>query len=258
LMIRALAEASRLFAHQDWLDLALASYRSISESMVDGRLPHSVLGDSRLFPGLSSDYAAMINAALSCYQATQDKAFVEDARRWLAALGRWHRTADGNYALSASDGADVIVRVRGDQDEAIPSATSQIVEAIARLAVVTGDETLRQHAQKIAENALGRVLQQRYGQAGVLNSASLVLEPMRLILVTPDKDDKLMESASRFPDPRRTDIWIEFNKNKKIELVPGAGEVTMKKPAAYLCRGLVCLAPVETAGELETQLRPVP
>jgi uncharacterized protein YyaL (SSP411 family) len=258
LMIRALAEASRLFAHQDWLDLALVSYRSISESMVDGRLPHSVLGDSRLFPGLSSDYAAMINAALSCYQATQDEAFVEDARRWLVALGRWHRTADGNYALSASDGADVIVRVRGDQDEAIPSATGQIVEAIARLAVVTGDETLRQHAEKIAENALGRVLQQRYGQAGVLNSASLMLEPMKLILVTPDKDDELMELASRFPDPRRTDIWIEFNKNKKIELVPGAGEVTIKKPAAYLCRGLVCLAPVETAGKLETLLRPVP
>jgi uncharacterized protein len=132
------------------------------------------------------------------------------------------------------------------------------VEAIARLAVVTGDETLRQHAEKIAENALGRVLQQRYGQAGVLNSASLMLEPMKLILVTPDKDDELMELASRFPDPRRTDIWIEFNKNKKIELVPGAGEVTIKKPAAYLCRGLVCLAPVETAGKLETLLRPVP
>lgn len=256
LMIRALAEAGRAFERKDWLDCSLIAYRSISESMVDERLPHSVLGDSRLFPGLSSDYAAMINAALSLYQATQDEAFVTDARHWLAALDEWHRTEDGNYALSASDSADVIVRVRGDQDEAIPSATSQIIEAISRLAIVTSDETLRQHAERIAENALGRVLQQRYGQAGVLNSASLLLEPVKLVLVTPDKEHSLMQVANRHPDPRRVDIWIPFDREKKIVLVPGGGEITIKKPAAYLCRGLVCLAPVETEGALEALLRP--
>jgi uncharacterized protein YyaL (SSP411 family) len=258
LMIRSLAEAARAFERKDWLDLALTSYRSICDSMVDGRLPHSVLGNSRLFPGLSSDYAAMINAAISCNQATQDAAFVQDARHWLAMLDKWHTTEDGNYALSASDSTDVIVRVRGDQDEAIPSATGQIIEAISRLAAVTADERLRQHAERIAENALGRVLQQRYGQAGVLNSASLLLEPMKLVLVTPDRDHPLMQSARRHPDPRRVDIWIPFNKGKKVELVPGGGEVIIKKPAAYLCRGLVCLAPVETAKALEALLRPTP
>ncbi len=256
LMIRALAEAGRAFERRDWLDLSLTAYRSISESMIDGRLPHSVLGDSRLFPGLSSDYAAMINAALSLYQATQDGTYIDDARHWLTMLDKWHRTDDGNYALSASDSADVIIRVRGDQDEAIPSATGQIMEAIARLAVVTSDETLRQHAERIAENALGRVLQQRYGQAGVLNSASLLLEPMKLVLVTPEKNHPLMQVADRHPDPRRVDIWIPFNKDKKIELVPGGGETTIKKPAAYLCRGLVCLAPVATEEALEALLRP--
>jgi len=258
LMIRALAEAGRIFERPDWLELGANAYRSISESMVDGRLPHSVLGDSRLFPGLSSDYAAMISAALSLYQATQEKAYIKDARQWLAMLDRWHKTEDSNYALSASDSADVIIRVRGDQDEAIPSATSQIVEAMTRLATVTGDEELRQNAEHIAENALGRVLQQRYGQAGVFNSASLLLEPMKLVIVTPDRSHALMKLADRTPDPRRTDIWIGFRKGKKMELVPGSDEVTIKKPAAYLCRGFVCLAPAETTEELEALLRPNP
>ena len=258
LMIRGLAEAARVFDRADWLDMALRCYHSISESMVNGRLPHSVLGDSRLFPGLSSDYAAMINAALSLYQATQDEIFIADARHWLAALDTWHRTEDGGYALSAADSADVIIRVRGDQDEAIPSATSQIIEAMTRLAVATGDDSLRQRAETIAEKALGRVLQQQYGQAGVLNSASLLLEPMKLVLVTPRGDHELRQSADHCPDPRRTDIWIEFRKDEKIELVPGGGVVTIKKPAAYLCRGLVCLAPVETAAELESLLRRAP
>ena len=118
LMIRALAEAARLFQRKDWLDLALGAYRSISESMVDGRLPHSVLEQSRLFPGLSSDYASMINAAISLYEVTQDKAFLDDAALWLQSLDRWHLTEDGNHALSAIDSADVIIRPPNDPSEA--------------------------------------------------------------------------------------------------------------------------------------------
>ncbi|MBA8877859.1 thioredoxin domain-containing protein [Phyllobacterium myrsinacearum] len=258
LMIRALAEAARLLERDDWLGLALASYRSISESMVDGRLPHSVLEKSRLFPCLSSDYASMINAAISLYEATYEKAFLDDAARWLHSLDLWHLTEDGNHALSASDSTDVIIRVRGDQDEAIPSATGQIIEAITRLATATTDHTLQQRAEQLAENALGRVLEQRYGQAGVINSASLLLEPMKLVLVAPDKDHPLLRLAARYPDPRRIDIWIKFKEAATIELVPGSGEITIKKPAAYLCRGFICLAPVETAEALEALLKPQP
>ncbi|MGH6862309.1 MAG: thioredoxin domain-containing protein, partial [Phyllobacterium sp.] len=239
LMIRSLAEASRVFGQRQWLELAIGIYRSISESMIAGRLPHSVLGRSRLFPGLSSDYAAMMNAALSLHQATQDGSYIADARRWLEALDAWHATEMNDFALSASDSGDVIVRVRGDQDEAIPSATSQIIEAMLRLAVVTGDDALRQRVEHVGENALGRALQQNYGQAGILNSASLLLEPMKLVLVTPDKEHELVALADRLPDPRRTDLWIEYQEGRRIELVPGGGEVDVKKPAAYLCRGIV-------------------
>lgn len=256
LIIRALAEAARLFGRDDWLALALGAYRSISESMIDGRLPHSVLEQSSLFPGLSSDYASMINAAISLYEVTQDKVFLDDAARWFHSLDRWHLTEDGNHALSAIDSTDVIIRVRGDQDEAIPSATGQIIEAVTRLATATSDYTLQQRAEQLAENALGRVLEQRFGQAGVLNSASLLLEPMKLVLVTPDKNHPLRHLANDYPDPRRTDIWIEFKQNTAIELVPGGGEIIIKKPAAYLCRGFVCLAPVETAEALAALLKP--
>ncbi len=258
LMIRAVAEAGRVFDRSDWLELATTAYRTITESMVEGRLPHSVLGDSRLFPGISSDYAAMINAAVSLHEATSDSRYLADASHWLAVLDTWHATGDGDYALSATDSADVIIRVRGDQDEAIPSATGQIIEAITRLAIVSGNEDLRQRGERIAENALGRVLQQHYGQAGVLNSASLLIEPMKLMLVTPDLNHPLVRAAAKSPDPRRADIWKEYIHDEKVKLVPGGGDIIIKKPAAYLCRGFACLAPVETGDELAALLRSRP
>ncbi len=255
LMIRALSEAGRALARDEWVGLAADSYRSVSESMASGRLPHSVLSDSRLFPALSADYAAMINAALSLHQATQDNAYIHDAKHWMKMLDTWHQTDGGDYSLSANDSTDTIIRVRGDQDEAIPSATSQIIEALARLALVTGDEELRVRTIRIAENALGRVLQQRYGQAGILNSASLLAEQIKLVIVTPDKDHPLMKVADHIADPRRIDLWVQYDKDQKIEIVPGGGEVTINKPAAFFCRGFVCFPPVETEAELETLLQ---
>lgn len=255
LMIRALAEAGRTFERSDWINIATDAYRSISESMVDGRLPHSVLGNSRLFPALSSDYAAMINAAISLHQATQNADFINHAKHWKDMLDRWHQDEYGLYSLSANDSTDTIIRVRGDQDEAVPSATSQIIEALARLALVTSDDELRLRTISITEKALGRILQQRYGQAGILNSAGLMLDQIKLVIVTPDKDHPLMRMADRIADPRRIDLWIEHRENRKIELVAGGGEVTINKPAAFLCRGFVCLPPVETEAELEELLR---
>ena len=68
LAIAAIAEASRHLGRPDWLDAARNAYRFVSESKSsDGRLPHSILGDRRLYPAMSSDYAAMANAAIALY-----------------------------------------------------------------------------------------------------------------------------------------------------------------------------------------------
>ena len=51
LAITAIAEASRHLGRSDWLDAARNAYRFVSESKSsDGRLPHSILGDRRLYP----------------------------------------------------------------------------------------------------------------------------------------------------------------------------------------------------------------
>lgn len=255
LMIRALAEAGRALERPDWVLLAQTAYDQIRASMKDGRVPHSVLGESRLFPGLSSDYAAMINAAVSLYQATFEEDYIAEATQWLEILNADHRTGPDEYSFSAARADDVIIRIRGDQDEAISSATSQIIEALTRLAIAGGSTDLLEQAERVAAKAVGRVLHQRYGQAGILNSASLLLEPIKLVLVTPTKDHELVQAAARMVDPRRTDIWVEWQHEQAIELIPGGGAIAIEKPAAYLCRGFSCLPPVASAGELEELLQ---
>ncbi len=78
LAIAAIAEAGRLFSRTDWIEAAAAAFRFVMESNdADGRLPHSILGPRRSFPGLSSDHAAMANAAVSLFEATGEQDYLQ-------------------------------------------------------------------------------------------------------------------------------------------------------------------------------------
>ena len=69
LMIAALANASLLFAEPSWLDTAERAFAFIARAMTRGdRLGHSWREEKLKFPGLASDFAAMIRAALALYE----------------------------------------------------------------------------------------------------------------------------------------------------------------------------------------------
>ncbi|MCK4205873.1 thioredoxin domain-containing protein [Brucella pituitosa] len=254
LMIRALAEAGRSFKRSDWIEYAVSAYRSIGASFHDGRMAHCQMDDVLVYPALSTDYAAMMNAALSLFEATGDRTFIRDAIALKEALDANNRDASGNYRLPALDAEDVILHSYGDYDEAIPSATSQIIEAFTRLFLVTGDLHLYTQNERLVEQAMGRALVQQYGQIGILNAARFAAEPLSLVIAEESVDGELSLLAQRIPDPRRIDKFIQFEAGKAIEL-PTGGTAHADKPSAWLCKGQVCLAPVETPAALEILLR---
>ncbi|TPN41958.1 MULTISPECIES: thioredoxin domain-containing protein [unclassified Mesorhizobium] len=256
LMIAALAEAGRSLARPDWIDAAAKAFAHISAASRDDRLPHSMLGARKLFPALSSDYAAMTNAAISLFEASSDWSYIDQAGRFVEQLDLWHADASGTgYYLTASDSTDVPIRIRGDVDEAISSATSQIIEALVRLASVTGDVDLQERAWMIAEHAAGRAEHQAYGQAGIVNACALAIEPLKLVIVDAPEDPKLVPVANRSPDPRRVDIIVPIGTAANRPLLPGGILPPTNRPGAWLCTGQVCLPAVTDPEELERLLR---
>ncbi|MBC2883950.1 thioredoxin domain-containing protein [Ochrobactrum sp. CM-21-5] len=253
LTIRALAEAGRSFGRADWLEHAVAAYRAISASFDDGRIAHCRMEDSLLYPALSTDYAGMINAALALYETSSEETYLNDARRFKNALDRWHMDGAGNYRLSALDADDVILHAYGDYDEAIPSATSQIIEALTRLFLATGEIELYQSNEKLIEQALGRALVQQYGQIGILNAARFAAEPMSLVIAADARTEELVSIANQNPDPRRLDKFVFFAKGNPVAL-PTGGTVKADKPSAWLCKGQVCLPPVQNGDALRLHL----
>ncbi|HEV1999522.1 MAG TPA: thioredoxin domain-containing protein, partial [Xanthobacteraceae bacterium] len=80
LMIAALANAGAALAEDEWIATAARAFRFVAESMTKGdRLGHSGRAGRLTFPGLSSDYAAMIRAAIALHQATGDGVYRDRA-----------------------------------------------------------------------------------------------------------------------------------------------------------------------------------
>jgi uncharacterized protein YyaL (SSP411 family) len=253
LMITALAEAGRQFGKPEWIEAAQAAYRFVSESSdAAGRLPHSILGRRKLFPAMSSDYAAMISAAIALQQATGNRSYLDDATRWAVLLDQWYGGADGHF-LTASDSADTPMRIRGDVDEAVPSATSQIVEALFRLAQITGEAAHRDRAWQAAEAAAGRALALPYGQAGIVSACALGLGALKLVTVDDAEHPTFAGLADRYPDPRRVDLKLKVG-DSATEL-PGGTVPDTNRSGAWLCTDRACLPPMFEPEKTEAALR---
>ncbi len=252
--IAAIATAGRLLDRADWIEAAQTAYRFVCESMADGRLPHSIRGGKRLFPALASDHAAMISAAIALFQATPDAELLLQAQRWLADLEKWHAdAAQTGFYLTASDATDVPMRIRGDVDEAVPSATSQIIEALLGVTMLTGEARLERMLPDTAQTALGRATAQLYGQAGIVYAAALVASPLKLVMVEPEDRPLFVPVANRNSDPRRFDAVLPLG--GKAETLPGGVVIDTTRPAAYLCQGQTCLPPITDPAVLERTLR---
>ena len=101
LMIAALANAGLMFDEPSWLDMAARAFDFVARAMTRGdRLGHSWREGQLKFPGLASDFAAMIRAALALYEATGRQNYLDQALAWQHALDRDYADADDRHLLS--------------------------------------------------------------------------------------------------------------------------------------------------------------
>ena len=260
LMIRALAEAGGQLDRADWIELATGAFDFVTESMsVDGRLAHAWRNDIATYPALTSDYGAMINAALSLYQTQLDGRYLEIARRFAGILDRHYADGTDGYCYTADDSDDVLLRTRHEHDDATPSAAAQVLEALARLALVDDDADLALRTRKQAAALWGRVKDMPMAASGAVNAINTVAEPKKLVLLIPAND--MIDVARANIDPGRLDL-IVTDAATADGLVPGSSvgayleSGKQKEAVAFLCNGPVCLPPITGAEELKAALRP--
>jgi len=245
LMIAALVNAGGILEEPGWLQMAQQAFDFIVKNMTRGdRLGHSWRDGRLTVPGLASDFAAMIRAALALYEATGERAYLERALAWQAAFDAHYADPDsGGYYLSADDAGDLLLRPHSTADDATPNPNAVAAQNLLRLAVFTGDDAWRAKADRLIENILSAAERNLFGHMALLNALDLRLRGAEIV-VSGLEAERFAQGALKLPFLDRivlrarstTDLPASHPAQQKLATVAGS--------AAFVCVGERCSLPV--------------
>jgi uncharacterized protein YyaL (SSP411 family) len=245
LMIEALTHAGIAFREPDWVSMAERAFAFVQRNMTRGdRLGHSFRGGRLLFPGLASDFANMIAAALALHEATGSRGYLDQAVSWQAVLERHYANPEtGSYFLTADDAEGLVVRPASTADDATPNPNGVTAQNLIRLAAFTGDQAYRDRADRLIDAVLAQGGENLFGLVSLLNAIDMRLN-LAEIVVTGEGASPLLDAALALP-----------HLNRAVLRAPSAGALPASHPAqekikassgaaAFICIGETCSLPV--------------
>jgi hypothetical protein len=253
LMIAALVNAGVVFDEPTWIAMARRAFDFIATAMTKGdRLGHSYRAGTLLFPGLASDFAAMIRAAIALHEATGDHALLEQALIWQRALDAHYTDREtGGYYWSADDAGDLLLRPHSTADDATPNPNSVAAQNLVRLAVLSGDDKWRDRADRLMETIISASAQNLLGHVALLNALDLRLRGAEIV-VTGLESDALVKAALNLPFTERI-VLRAPTANALPVTHPARDKIAAAPNAAFVCVGERCSLPV-TSGDQLTHL----
>jgi uncharacterized protein YyaL (SSP411 family) len=245
LMIAALVNAGIILDEPSWLDMAKRAFDFIAGSMTKGdRLGHSWREGQLLFPGLASDFAAMIRAALALFEATGQQRYLDQAVTWQSAFDAHYADTDtGGYYWSADDASDLLMRPHSTADDATPNPNSVAAQNLVRLAVLAGDDKRRAQADRLLDGILAAASRNMFSHVALLNALDLRLRAAEIVCTGPEAE-RFAQAALKLPFVDR----IVLRARTASEL-PGSHPAQEKlkatsASAAFVCVGERCSLPV--------------
>ena len=262
MMITAMVDAGMTFGRADWVDAARRAYDFIVTNMKteDGRLHHSFRRGEARHTGTLDDHAAMIRGALAIYEATADRAALDQAREWAALTGQKFMHSDsGSCFLTATDAEALIVRTLSLADNATPNGNGIMMDNLIRLHRATGEDVYRQWLDKLAATFAGQATKNFYPLATGLNAIGGDMIPTDVVIIGPAGEDRqgMAETVWASADINR---WlIEVGLTETVpKSHPAYGKALLDgKVTAYVCHNRSCSLPLTKPEDVIAELRRV-
>ncbi|MDX6340252.1 MAG: uncharacterized protein QOH87_390, partial [Trebonia sp.] len=268
--IGALAEAGVLFDRPDLLAAATeAAELLVSVHYAPPKESSPVVGTARILrtskdgvagpsAGLLEDYACVAAGLLKLSGVTGEARWATVAGALLETLLTAFADGNGGFYDTADHGERLIFRPADPTDNATPSGALAAADALLSYGALTGEERFR-YAAAGALKVLPPIAA-KYPRAGgmCLSVAEAMLSgPAEIAIVGPDDDPRtadLLRAALHVAPPGAV---FALGRGSGETVVPLLADRPLVSggPAAYVCRGFTCLAPVTTPAALRASLR---
>jgi uncharacterized protein YyaL (SSP411 family) len=256
LMQRSFAEAANGLDRDDYRSVAVRNAEFILSKLGrNGRLLRTYKDGEAKLPAYLEDYAYLIDALLSLYEATFDLRWIKEAQRLSEILVNqfWDSDASG-FFFTAADHESLISRPKDFYDNATPSGNSVAGHALLRLAKLTGDKSWTGYADSILRMMATSMSRYPSAFGNFLCALDFSLSRSKEIAVIGDPLEQETRSLLR-------KIFGRYLPNKVVACSPSDGLFLLKnrsqidsKPTVYVCENYACRAPVSTPEELESVL----
>ncbi|GAB4012163.1 thioredoxin domain-containing protein [Nocardioides ultimimeridianus] len=256
LAISGLCDAGRRLQRPELIEAAVdAAELLVRLHLVDGRLLRvSRDGVAGSHAGVLEDYGCVASGFLALAQATAEVRWLDLATALLDEALTGFAADDGGFYDTHADAEQLLTRPRDPGDNASPSGLSSLVHALVEAHALTGTGRYRDAAEAalasvsaLAERA------PRFTGWSLAAAATLAANgPVEVAIVGepgPERD-ALEASALRIPGA----VVVSASASTGIPLLDGRTPVD-GKPAAYVCRGMVCDLPVTTADDVQAVAR---
>ncbi|MBY6242690.1 thioredoxin domain-containing protein [Methylosinus sp. Sm6] len=260
LTIAALAAAAQVFERPDWLEAARRAFDFIATRLTtaDGRLLHSYRAGRAKHMAVLDDYADLCRAALILFEATGEEALLTRCRDWAEIVEAHYRDAAGGYFFTADDAEALIRRAKIAEDAPLPSGNGTMLQVLARLYHLTGEDRYRARAESILDAFAGTVRRGLLGYSTLLSGAETLRDGLQIVIIgarsAPDTAAllRVVHGASR---PGRS-LSVVAPGAALPSGHPAAGKTEIDgRATAYVCRGATCSLPIVEPDSLATALR---
>jgi uncharacterized protein YyaL (SSP411 family) len=260
LMIAALVHAGLMFDEPSWFELAARAFNFVVRGMTRGdRLGHSWRQAQLKFPGLASDFAAMIRAALALYEATGEQTYLDQALAWQHALDRDYANAEtGIYYLTAADAEGLVIRPASTADEATPNHNAVAAQNLIRLALLAGDDGFRQRADRLIAAIAPDVADNLYMHMAFLNAVDFRLRAADIVVTGEGpRAQALLDAARKIPPLDRIVLYARAAEDLSPTHAAQEKVRLAAEPQAFVCIGETCSLPVTDPTALMSSLEAV-
>jgi uncharacterized protein YyaL (SSP411 family) len=259
LTLSAFAEAARYLNRPDYLQAATRNARFLLDNLyVDGRLLRSWREGQAKHNAYLEDHAALIHALLALYQSDPNPEWYTAALKLADEMVAHYADPEGGFFDTRNDHESLLVRPRDLQDNATPSGNALAATALLEVAAYGDREEWRTLAEAMLAGIQNVALRYPTAFAQWLCAADFALGPTREVAILGDPADPKTQALLQV-------LWKTYRPRQVTAISndpppPGSPTLLQQRPlyngqpTAYVCRGFVCLQPVNLPKEMEAQL----
>jgi uncharacterized protein YyaL (SSP411 family) len=255
LMIDSMARASSILREPRYLHAARRAAEFILQNLRrdDGRLLHTWRNGQAKLDAYLDDYAYLINALISLYEAEFDERWIDEAVRLADILNKHFRdNENGGFYYTADDHEQLIARNKDLIDSSVPSGNAMAATALIRLGKLCGRADYNHAAYETLELA-ATIMERSPTAAGqMLVALDMHLGPFHEIVILGDRNQPetqdVLDGLYRSYIPSR--VIAQRNSDEDEHGSPAVEPIFVGKvleepaPTVYICQRFACAAPI--------------